>query len=88
VYNNMHERAKIRRPALVEGLSKRAACRTFDLHWSTSEKILACDQPPGYREAGPRVKPKLGPFLDTIHQILEADRSASNGHRGAFRDSL
>jgi transposase len=76
VYNNMHDWAEIRRRVLVEGLSKRAACRAFDLHWSTLEKILACDQPPGYRAAGPRVKPKLGPFLDTIHQILEADRTA------------
>jgi transposase len=76
VYNNMHDRAEIRRRVLIEGLSKRAACREYDLHWSTLEKILACDQPPGYREVGSRVKPKLGPFLDTIHQILEADRSA------------
>jgi transposase len=76
VYNDMHDWAEIRRRALIEGLSKRAACRVFDLHWSTLEKILACDQPPGYRVAGPRVKPKLGPFLDTIHQILEADHTA------------
>jgi transposase len=76
VYNNMHDWAEIRRHVLVEGLSKRAACRAFDLHWSTLEKILACDEPPGYTAAGPRVKPKLGPFLDTIHQILEADRTA------------
>lgn len=76
MYNNMHDWAEIRRRVLIEGLSKRAACREYDLHWSTLEKILACDQPPGYREAGSRVKPKLGPFLDTIHQILEADRSA------------
>ncbi|MCL2395945.1 MAG: IS21 family transposase [Acidimicrobiaceae bacterium] len=81
VYNNMHDWAEIRRRVLIEGLSKRAACRDYDLHWSTLEKILACDQPPGYREAGPRVKPKLGPFLDTIHQILEADRSAPSKQR-------
>jgi len=72
----MHDWAEIRRRVLVEGLSKRAACREYDLHWSTLETVLACDQPPGYRAAGPRVKPKLGPVLDTIHQILEADRSA------------
>jgi transposase len=76
VYNNMHVWAKIRRRVLVERLSKRTACREFDLHWSTLEKILACDEPPGYRAAGPRVKPKLGPFLSVIHQILETDRSA------------
>jgi transposase len=76
VYNNMHDWAEIRRRVLVDGLSKRAACRQFDLHWSTLETILVCDQPPGYRAAGPRVKPKLGPFLHTIHQILEDDRLA------------
>jgi len=72
----MHDWAEIRRRVLVEGLSKRAACREFDLHWSTLEKILACGEPPGYRQAGLRVKPKLGPFLDTIHQILLTDRDA------------
>ena len=72
----MHDWAEIRRRVLVEGLSKRAACREYDLHWSTLEKILACDEPPGYRQVGHRVKPKLGPCLDTIHQILEADRTA------------
>jgi transposase len=72
----MHNWAEIRRRVLVEGLSKRAACREFDLHWSTLEKILACDEPPGYREAHPRVKPKLGPFLKIITEILEADRLA------------
>ncbi len=72
----MHDWAEIRRRVLVEGLSKRAACRHYDLHWSTLQKILSCDQPPGYQQAGPRVKPKLGSFLELIHQILEADRSA------------
>jgi transposase len=76
VYNNMHDWAEIRRRVLVDGLSKRAACREYDLHWSTLEKILTREQPPGYRQAGPCVKPKLGPFLETIHQILEADRAA------------
>jgi transposase len=76
VYNNMHDWAEIRRRVLVDGLSKRAACRDYDLHWSTLEKILSCDEPPGYLQAGRRVKPKLGPFLDLIHQILEADRTA------------
>jgi transposase len=76
VYNNMHDWAEIRRRVLVDGLAKRAAGREYDLHWSTLEKILTREQPPGYRQADPRVKPKLGPFLETIHQILEADRTA------------
>jgi transposase len=55
-----------------------ALCRSrdYDLHWSTLERILTCDEPLGYRQAGCRVKPKLGPFLDLIQQILEADRKA------------
>jgi transposase len=72
----MHNWAEIRRRVLVEGLSKRAACREFNLHWSTLEKILTLDQPPGYQEARLRVKPKLGPFLKIITEILQADRSA------------
>jgi len=72
----MHDWAEIRRRVKVEGLSKRAACREFDLHWSTLEKILHHDEPPGYQAARHRAKPKLGPFLDRIHAILEADRSA------------
>jgi hypothetical protein len=46
VYNDMHNWAEIRRRVKVEGLSKRAACRQFDLHWSTLEKILGLDEPP------------------------------------------
>jgi transposase len=76
VYNDMHNWAEIRRRVLVEGLSKRAACREFDLHWSTLEKVLERDEPPGYQAARPRVQPKLGPFLNLITEILEADRSA------------
>ena len=40
----MHNWAEIRRRVLVEGLSQRAACREFDLHWSTLEKILGLDE--------------------------------------------
>jgi transposase len=76
VYNDMHNWAEIRRRVKVEGLSKRAACRQFDLPGSTLEKILGLDEPPGYQTARPRVKPKLGPFLSLITEILEADRSA------------
>lgn len=72
----MHDWAEIRRRVKVEGLSKRAACREFDLHWSTLEKILSQDEPAGYQAARPRVKPKLGPFLNIITQILDDDRCA------------
>jgi hypothetical protein len=59
VYTNMHDWTESRRGVLVVGMSKRAACRQFDIHWSTLAKILDIPSPPGYR-ATPRGKPQLG----------------------------
>ena len=53
VYTNMENWAEIRRRVLVDGLSKRAACRAYDIHWDTLTKILEHAQPPGYRRAQP-----------------------------------
>jgi transposase len=72
----MHNWAEIRRRVLVEGLSQRAACREYDLHRATLDKILATSVPANYQPSQPRVKPKLGPFLPLIHRILEEDRTA------------
>src|SRR5262245_40129865 len=68
--------AEIRRRVLTGEISKREACREYDLHWQTLNKILANDEPPPFRPKAPRAKPRLGPFLPIIHQILEADRHA------------
>ena len=51
--------AEIRRRVLVDGLSKRAACREYDVHWDTLAKILEHPEPPGYRRTAPRPRPKL-----------------------------
>ena len=69
MYNTMHDWAEIRRRVRVEGLSKRAACREFDLHWSTLEKILACDEPPGYL-AMPRARTQGVHPADAGHDPL------------------
>lgn len=66
----------VRRRVLTEGLSKRQACREYGLHWHTLTKILEHSEPPGYRRAGPRRKPKLERFLPIIHEILQQDRTA------------
>jgi transposase len=81
VYTDMENWAEIRRRVLVDGLSKRAACREYDLHWDTLTKILSHAEPPGYRRTAPRPRPKLDPFLGVIHQILEADRKAPRKQR-------
>jgi transposase len=71
----MHDWTEIRRRVFVDGMSKRAACREFDLHWSTLSKILDAPAPPGYPTSR-RIRPKLGAFLPVIDRILEEDRLA------------
>src|SRR3954465_1836420 len=72
----MEQWAEIRRRVLTGEISKREACREYDLHWQTLKKILAAAEPPPFRRKVPRAKPRLGAFLPVIHQILEADRTA------------
>jgi transposase len=66
---------------LTKELSQRAACKEYGLGWHTLKKILAHDEPPGYRHAQPREKRKLAPFLPIIHEILTADRQAPKKQR-------
>ncbi len=77
--------AEIRRRVLVDGLSKPAACRAYSIHWDTLQKILEHAEPPGYRRAVPRPRPKLDPFLPVIHQILEDDKKAPRKQRHTAR---
>jgi len=83
----MENWAEIRRRVLVDRLSKRAACREYDIHWDTLKKILEHPEPPGYRRtaARPKPKPKLEPFLPVIHQILEDDKKAPKKQRHTTR---
>ena len=85
MYTNMETWAEIRRRVLVDGLSKRAACRAYDIHWDTLKKILENPEPPGYRRKTPRPRPKLEAFLPVIHQILEDDRKAPKKQRHTAR---
>jgi len=72
----MEQWSEVRREVLTGKLSKRAACKKYELHWDTLKKILAHEEPPGYRRKEPRKKPVLGPFVELIHEILEADKQA------------
>jgi transposase len=72
---------EVRRQVLTNELSKRAACKKFGLGWETLEKILAYEEPPGYRQTVPRRKRKLERFLPIIHEILEQDRQAPKKQR-------
>ena len=66
--------AAIRQRVLVEGVSQRQILAETGIHWQTLKKILALSEPPGYRLQKQRQRPKLGPYLDRIQQIIEEDR--------------
>lgn len=81
MYADMEELTEVRRRVLTGELSKRAACREYQLSWQTLEKMLRHAEPPGYRLREPRKKRKLEAFLPIIHQMLEADRQAPRKQR-------
>jgi transposase len=72
---------EVRRQVLTNELSRRGACKKYGLGWHTLKKILAHDEPPGYRQSQPRTKRKLEPFLPIIQQILVDDRQAPKKQR-------
>ena len=49
MYTDMQEWTDVRRAVLVEGISKRQACRRFGIHWQTLQRILEHPAPPGYQ---------------------------------------
>jgi transposase len=77
----MDQWLEIRRRVLVEGVSKRQILRETGLHWETLEKMLSHSQPPGYRRTAPVAKPKIGPFLGRVAQLLEANRELPRNQR-------
>ena len=82
MFTDMENWAEIRRRVLVDGLSKRAACREYDIHWKTLTEDprppRAARLPPHRPQAEPRAS---SPFLPVIHQILEDDRKAPRKQR-------
>ena len=63
------------------GVSKRQILRETKMHWKTLEKILAHDSPPGYRRSEAPIKRKIGPYLDRVSQIIEADKQMPKKQR-------
>lgn len=77
----MEKWAEIRRRVLSGEISKRAACREYEIHWETLAKVLTHSEPPGYRRTKPPRRSKLEPFLPVIHEILEEDRTQRRKQR-------
>ena len=72
---------RVRRACLVEGLSRREAARQFGIDRRTVAKMLEHSLPPGYCRSKPATRPKLGPFLGIINQILEDDQAVPKKQR-------
>jgi hypothetical protein len=70
----MKQWTDVRRKVLVEGMSKAQVKREHRLSSATLEKMLAHSSPPGYRMNKPRLKPKIGPFIGRIEEILKQDK--------------
>ena len=75
MYTDMEKWTRIRLLAYQEGLSKREIIRRERIHWETLNKALTHSEPPGYRMKAPRPKPKIGPYLECIEQIIKKDKS-------------
>jgi hypothetical protein len=57
---------KVRRSVLTGKLSKRQACKQYEIHWETLEKILDNPEPPEQRRQGERAKPVISLYLSII----------------------
>jgi hypothetical protein len=68
---------KVRLGVSRGGKKKREVLRDEGIGWERLKKILTYPEPPGYRLQEPRPKPKIGPYLERIAQIIEEDKALS-----------
>ena len=73
MFRDLQSWAAIRRSVLVDGVSKRQICRETGLHWSTLQKILQYEAPPGFRRR-PASPPAAAECCGVIERIIAADR--------------
>jgi transposase len=71
----MKQWQEIRHRVLKQGVSKRQILRETGMHWQTLEKILEHSSPPGYYRQKPARKPKIGPWLGRIVEMLKEDQA-------------
>jgi len=74
VYRDMEQWTEIRQRVLRDGVSKRQILRETGMHWKTLKKILEHSSPPEPKRTQLPKKPKIGPYLDRIREILEQDK--------------
>ncbi len=77
--------ARVRRSVEVDGMSIRQAAREFGLSRKSVRKMPRFSLPPGYAGKKPVRRPKLGPWLGIIDQILVNDQSQPKKQRHTAR---
>ena len=73
VHTDMEQWTDVRRAVLADGLSKRAACRRFGLHWDTLKRILEHPVPPGYLRKQATQKSLIAAWLGRLGALIEAN---------------
>jgi hypothetical protein len=73
--------ARVRRAVQVDGMSIRQAAREFGLSRKTIRKMPEFSLPPGYARKKPVERPKLGPWVGIIDQILTEDQGQPKKQR-------
>ena len=81
MYADMEMWSEIRRRVLTGEISKREACKQYEIHWLTLKKILTHEEPPGYRRLKSPRRPTIEPVLPIIQQILDDDAKAPKKQR-------
>ena len=79
--------ARVRRAVQVDGMSIRQAAREFGLSRKSIRKMLQFSLPPGYSRKKPVQRPKLGPWLGIIDQILLDDQAQPKKQRHTAKGS-
>ena len=77
----MEQWMDVRRAVLVEGISKREACRRFGLSWGTLQRMLKHSAPPGYQRVSQVDRPVIGPWLGRLAELIEANRDLPRKQR-------
>jgi len=81
VHTEMDWWTKVRLEVLRGEKKKREVLRSEGIGWDTLRKILKHPEPPGYRLKEPRPKPRIGPYLERIAQIIEEDKALPKKQR-------
>jgi transposase len=81
VHTDMEQWTDVRRAVLADGISKRAACRKFGIHWDTLKRILGHASPPGYQRKQAAEKAVVAPWLERLGELIEANRDLPRKQR-------